>query len=61
MAGEYSPNLKAYPQGWQVLRFWQDRQLWWHPVDDNEIDSYSHLLRERPPDWVMERRGYLNE
>jgi hypothetical protein len=53
MAGEYL-IIPKFPE---KLRFWEDKNHWWHPVGVNEDDPYKHLLRENPPHWVLAQRS----
>jgi hypothetical protein len=53
MAGEYL-LIPKYPE---KLRFWEDKNHWWHPVSLNESDPYKHLLKEKPPSWVLAQRA----
>ena len=52
MAGEY----KSIPVTPELLRFWEDRNHYWHPVDANVEDKYKHHIDEPIPEWVAIRR-----
>ncbi len=43
------------PTNWGVKRFWQDTELYYHPVDLNVPDTFT--VKSPVPRWVLERRG----
>ena len=45
------------PANWQTVRFWQDDELFYHPVIPDTDNPGKSRIHGKIPDWVLERRG----